>query len=105
MSTIAVPATGSTTAEAVAEPVVATACPSCGQALLGRFCHACGERRPAADDFALRRFFRDVGREVADLDSKALRTVRYLLFRPGFLTTEYLAGRRQLYVGPLKLYL
>ena len=32
-------------------------------------------------------------------------TLWLLLARPGMLVTEYIAGRRQRYVGPLKLYL
>lgn len=80
------------------------ACPSCGTALAGDFCHACGERNPAAEDRSLRHFFREVADEFT-LDSKAARTVRLLVSRPGELTLEYLRGRRRPYVGPLRLYL
>ncbi len=39
------------------------------------------------------------------VDSKIFRSVKALLFKPGFLTNEYLAGRRARYVSPLRLYL
>jgi hypothetical protein len=43
--------------------------------------------------------------DVLSLDSKFAHTLAALLARPGFLTTEYLAGRRARYVRPLRLYL
>ena len=81
------------------------ACASCGAALQGEYCHACGERRMRPDELTLRAFARDVASEVGDLDSRAVRSIRYLMTRPGFLTAEFLAGRRRAYVGPLKLFL
>ena len=44
------------------------------------------------------------GRYVA-LDGKLWRTLGSLLFRPGLLTREYLAGRRRRFVRPFRLYL
>jgi hypothetical protein len=79
-------------------------CLNCGEKLLGEFCWRCGQE--AVD---LRRPMRDLAsdflEDVLDLDSKLLRTIGPLLFRPGRLTLEYLAGRRAPYVRPLKLYL
>ena len=43
--------------------------------------------------------------ELTHFDSKIFRTVQALLFRPGLLTVEYLAGRRKRYVLPLRLFL
>jgi hypothetical protein len=42
---------------------------------------------------------------VAAFDTRLVRTVWPLVRRPGFLTAEFLAGRRVRYVHPLKLYL
>jgi hypothetical protein len=79
-------------------------CLNCGEKLLGEFCWRCGQE--AVD---LRRPLRDLAGDfldnVLELDSKLLRTIGPLLFRPGRLTREYLAGRRAPYVRPLKLYL
>jgi hypothetical protein len=41
---------------------------------------------------------------VLDIDGKFPRTLRLLLLRPGMLASEYLVGRRQRYVGPLRFY-
>lgn len=39
------------------------------------------------------------------LDSKLMRSIYPFLLKPGFLTAEYLAGRRMHYVNPFRLYL
>jgi hypothetical protein len=91
------------TAQAPAPAAGADLCAACGRALLGDFCHGCGERRLRADEMTLRAFVRDMASEVADLDSRAYRSLRLLFTRPGLLTAEWIAGRRRAYLGPLKL--
>lgn len=80
-------------------------CVSCGAAVPGRYCPACGERRRMPEEMSARHFLRELADDVLDVDSRAVRSVRYLLARPGFLTLEYIAGRRQAYLGPLRMYL
>jgi hypothetical protein len=43
--------------------------------------------------------------DIFSFDSRASRTLLPLLFKPGFLTNEYVKGRRVHYVPPLRLYL
>src|SRR5438045_7399418 len=78
-------------------------CQNCGTQLVGEFCHACGQ----SSENPLRSigsFLKDaVGDEVA-LGSDTWRTMRALVV-PGKLTTEYIAGRRARYIGPLQVYL
>ena len=83
---------------------MADTCLNCGEKLLGDFCWRCGQE---TTDFhrPLRSLASDFFDNVLSLDSKLLRTIGPLLFRPGRLTREYLAGRRAPYVRPLKLYL
>lgn len=83
----------------------ATDCANCATATGGaRFCQACGQETalhmPSASEF-LHEF---VGHYVA-LEGKLWKTLGLLLFRPGRLTCEYLAGRRVRFVQPLRLYL
>ncbi len=79
-------------------------CLNCGTALHGPFCHYCGQ-----PDKNLVRFFPALVREMledfADFDSRFMRTLKPLLFRPGRLTRDYLDGRRFRYVPPLRLYI
>lgn len=48
---------------------------------------------------------REAVREVTDVDSKLLATLRALVFAPGKVTLDYLDGKRERYVTPVKLYL
>jgi hypothetical protein len=78
-------------------------CPNCGTALVGDYCHGCGEKRPEARDLTVRHFVEDAAKELTSLDSKLYHTLRALLFRPGLLTLEWVAGRRGRYLKPLNL--
>ncbi|TXS94019.1 DUF3667 domain-containing protein [Parahaliea maris] len=78
-------------------------CRNCGAALRGEFCHSCGQRE--GHDL---RFLQAVGEITGDVltwDSRFWRTLFPLLFRPGFLTAEFITGRRARYVPPFRLYL
>lgn len=81
-----------------------SACLNCGTVLQGPFCHYCGQ-----PDRNLLRFFPVLMRELLedffDFDSRFMRTMKPLLFRPGKLTRDYLEGRRFRYVPPLRLYI
>ncbi len=87
---------------AASQPVCAT----CGVPLAGKYCSHCGEQVLDPHSFTLRHFFEHTAlHEFAHVDGKIFRSFRYLLFRPGFLTQEYFAGRRQPYVNPVRLLL
>jgi hypothetical protein len=93
---------------AVAKPdsqVEPDRCPNCGAARAGLYCQECGQKRAAPQELAARHLLKDVLHEVTDLDSKVFRTFKALLFKPGLLTAEFLAGRRGRYLSPVKLYL
>jgi hypothetical protein len=80
------------------------ACANCGTALTGPWCHACGQA--AHDPLAsVRTFAAHVTSDLFSVDSRAVRSVRDLLLRPGVATRAYLDGRRVRYTGPLQIYL
>lgn len=82
------------------------ACLNCGAALVGPFCHACGQKETHPHDLSLRHFGGHVVHEFTHLDSnKIVRTLTSLLFRPGQLTAEYLAGRKGGQINPIRVYL
>lgn len=69
-----------------------------------RFCRQCGQE--TADHSKNMRVF--LGAFLADyftFDNKLFRSIVPLLIRPGFLTTEYLSGKRVSYIPPLRMYL
>jgi uncharacterized protein DUF3667 len=79
-------------------------CANCDARLDGAYCSQCGQQ--AVD---LHRPFRKLLSELIDdalsLDTRLVRTLRPLLFRPGLVTRDYLAGRRVAHVPPLRTYL
>src|SRR5262249_6743284 len=77
-----------------------------GAALTGQYCAQCGERVVDRQTLTLGHFVaHGVFHEFTHVDGKILRTFRYLLLRPGFLSVEYFAGRRRAYVHPVRLLL
>jgi hypothetical protein len=79
-------------------------CLNCGTLLQGPFCHYCGQ-----PDKNFLRFFpvllRELLEDFLDFDSRFMRTMKPLLFKPGKLTRDYLDGRRFRYTPPLRLYI
>lgn len=80
-----------------------TDCANCGAKLTGEYCSQCGQR-----DLNLERpintLVGELARETFDIDGRVARTIWTLLRHPGELTHQFLAGRRQLYTSPLRLY-
>src|SRR5262249_13616123 len=94
-----------TTASQPAPAVDVTRCATCETELQGAFCHGCGEKKHDESELSLKHFALHGLHELTHLDSKVFATVRYLFTRPGFLTQEYVAGRRSVYMKPLSLFL
>ena len=96
---------------AVAQPTLAAetvgpaVCPNCGTEFLGDFCYRCGEQRRHAEELTLKHFFLHATHDLTHLDSKVFATLRYLFTRPGFLTQEFIAGRRSHFMRPFSLFL
>ena len=83
-----------------------TECRNCGALLEGKYCHRCGQKRIDHHEFALKHFFGHLLHEITHLDSnKIFKTIWALLFRPGLLTEEYVAGRKGRYINPIRIYL
>jgi hypothetical protein len=77
-------------------------CENCGAVLLGDHCYSCGQPTKGL----IRQFSAIIGDfadTVLNIDSRIIHTVGPLLFKPGFLSLEYFAGRRVRYVSPVRL--
>lgn len=79
-------------------------CASCGAALHGKFCSQCGEKKLNEKDKSVAHFFEEFIHILTHADSKFLKSLKYLITKPGFLTAEHLAGRRKMYTSPLSLF-
>jgi len=80
-------------------------CTNCGNEQVDVYCARCGEKQPGHHDLTVGHFAHEVVHEMVHLDSKLFQTLRELVFRPGFLTAEYFAGRKKRYIAPLRLFL
>jgi Protein of unknown function (DUF3667) len=104
------PAGGAAAAGAAGAPGASAAteagarCDNCGAAVSGRYCAACGQRREAPVH-SLWHFSEVAIEDLTHADSRLWRTLGALLFRPGYLTREFLDGRRARYLPPVRLYL
>jgi hypothetical protein len=79
-------------------------CPNCRTPLTDAYCARCGQKNKPLDP-TMRELAGNVLSEVSDVDSRLLRSLRYLFTRPGFLSREHAEGRRASYVSPVRLYL
>lgn len=79
-------------------------CHNCGIKLVGRFCAACGQKALPLS-LTLHDFVHDLTHEILHVDGRIVQSIRRLLLSPGFLTREYVHGRRARWISPIRLYL
>ena len=81
-------------------------CASCGAKLKGDYCRKCGEKKIIPErDFSIRKFLNQSLWHLAHFDSKLLKSVWLLFSKPGFMTAEWIAGRRVGYMKPIQMFL
>lgn len=79
-------------------------CLNCNIAVKGRFCHRCGQENIEPKESVwdlIAHFFKD----ITHFDGKFFSTVKYLFRKPGFLSKEYMIGKRASYVNPIRMYI
>jgi len=78
-------------------------CLNCGATVEERYCTRCGQENVEPKESVghlIGHFFAD----ITHFDSKIFTTLKDLIFRPGFLTSEYVSGRRMRYLNPIRMY-
>ncbi len=80
------------------------ACLNCGQESDADYCPACGQSMDVKISTAWH-FINETLDVIYNFDSKIWKSLLPLLFQPGKLTNEYIAGRRVRYLPPFRLYL
>jgi hypothetical protein len=78
-------------------------CLNCGTEILGRYCHQCGqENLEPKESFwhLITHFLYD----FTHFDGKFFSTLKFLVLKPGYLTAEYMKGRRASYLHPIRMY-
>jgi hypothetical protein len=92
--------------ENIDKSLVVETCASCGAKLKGDYCHKCGEKKNIPErDFSLNMFLKQNLSHFMNLDFKLLQSGWLLFSMPGFLTTEWIAGRRVGYIKPWQLFI
>ena len=79
-------------------------CANCNTRLDGPFCHNCGQREEPRVP-SVRSVLGEVTNALFGLESKLWRSLWVLVTKPGQLTQKFLAGKRQKYTTPFRLYL
>ncbi|HZI02018.1 MAG TPA: DUF3667 domain-containing protein [Flavisolibacter sp.] len=79
-------------------------CLNCGTIVQGKYCHECGQENIVTHQSfgALTKHFIF---DIFHFDGKFFDTLKYLLFRPGKIVSEYLNGKRASYLDPIRMYL
>jgi Protein of unknown function (DUF3667) len=80
-----------------------TNCLNCGATVQGRYCHVCGQENVEPKEtfwHMFTHFFYD----ITHFDGSFFVTLKDLLFKPGFLSREYMLGRRKKYLHPVRMY-
>ncbi len=79
-------------------------CLNCNADVHGRYCHVCGQENVEPVETAghlIKHFFYD----LTHFDGKFFSTLGKLIWKPGFLSAEYVAGRRARYLNPIRMYI
>lgn len=81
-------------------------CLNCGTKLEEKFefCPNCGQKN-ADSHYSFKKLISEFFENYFSLDSRFGRSFKPFFFRPGFLTTEFMDGRRVNYANPVRLYL
>ena len=80
-------------------------CANCGGDIAARYCGTCGQHRFLPQDRRFPHLVREFTEALTDLDGRFWRSLGTLLFRPGLLSRDYIAGRRARWMSPVSLFL
>lgn len=81
-------------------------CPNCGHEteVSDKFCSNCGQSTKPIR-VSLGEFVNESLSGLLSMDSKVIHSILPLLTKPGFLSREFLKGRRMQYLPPVRMYL
>lgn len=78
-------------------------CLNCGTSLTDKYCPHCGQKDIPKRQ-TLGELIENFIGSFFSFESKFFKTIKYLLFKPGFLAIEYNSGRRESYYHPARMY-
>lgn len=78
-------------------------CLNCNAVINGKYCSICGQENLEPQEslwHLIGHFFND----ITHFDGKFFSSVKFVVTKPGFLTGEYVRGRRMSYLNPVRFY-
>ncbi|AUC79055.1 hypothetical protein CW736_06455 [Nonlabens sp. MB-3u-79] len=69
-----------------------------------KYCHQCGQLN-SKKQLALQDFFGEFFSNIFSYDSRIWRTIKHLLFKPGYVSRQFISGKRLSYTNPFRFFL
>jgi len=79
-------------------------CLNCGTETTGHYCPSCGQKNIEPKQ-SVWHLISHVFSDITHWDGKFFATVKELFAKPGFLSKEYMIGRRMRYLDPMRMYI
>src|SRR5688500_14812157 len=79
-------------------------CKTCGNPFTGIYCNLCGEKVLEPRDRTFKTFLSNIQVALTFADNKFLRSLKLIITHPGFLSKEFVEGKRVNYTKPLQLF-
>ena len=79
-------------------------CKNCDHQFTGKYCSNCGQSVKELER-PIRFMIADFMGTIITFDTRLVKTLVTILFKPGFLTLDFLAGKRARYMPPFRFYL
>lgn len=78
-------------------------CPNCGTPRSGNFCAHCGQKF-FDNNLSLTVITQDSVDTMFNIDNRVFKTLKDLFLKPGYISKQYLSGKRQRYISPFRIY-
>jgi hypothetical protein len=79
-------------------------CITCDNHFIGRFCNVCGEKVLEPGEKSLKLFFGNILNALTFIDNKFFKTLKLHLTKPGFVTYNYINGKRVPFIKPISMF-
>jgi hypothetical protein len=79
-------------------------CLNCNAVTHGRYCSVCGQENLEPQE-TVWHLITHIFNDITHFDGKFFSSLKYIVTKPGFLSAEYVAGRRMAYLNPVRFYL
>ena len=78
-------------------------CLNCNAQVLGKYCHVCGQENILPKESVshlINHYFQD----ITHFDGKFFSSIKLLIFKPAYLSIQYVKGKRSAYLNPIRMY-